>query len=106
METFKIVVKETLSRTIVVKANNISKAFERVNQLYKTEKIVLDYNDHCNTEIDIKDLNAFTNNDSFSNFVLKTAEELIANFSVEKLAKIGFGKLNDTILKFSKGKKQ
>ncbi len=105
METFKIEVKETLSRTVEIKASNVSKAFEKVNQLYKSEKIVLDYNDHCGTDIDIKDLTVFTNNDSFSNFVLKTAEGMIANLSVEELAKIGFGSLNDAILKFSKEKK-
>ena len=45
METFKIEVKETLSRIIEVKANSEDEAFSKIQSLYNKEEIVLDADD-------------------------------------------------------------
>lgn len=50
METFKIEVKETLSRIIEIEANSDDEAFSKIKELYKKEEIVLDAEDYINTE--------------------------------------------------------
>ena len=50
METFKIEVKETLSRIIAIEANSADEAFSKIQDLYKKEKIVLDADDYVETE--------------------------------------------------------
>jgi len=45
METFKIEVKETLSRIIEIKANSTDEAISIVREQYKNENIVLDADD-------------------------------------------------------------
>lgn len=50
METFKIEVKETLSRIIEVDANSEVEAFSKVQDLYNKEEIVLDADDYVETE--------------------------------------------------------
>lgn len=51
MEIFKIEVQELLSRTIEVEAQNIEDAIDKVHQMYKSEEIVLDYDDLSKREI-------------------------------------------------------
>ena len=50
MEIFKIEVQEFLARVVEVKANSIQNATSKVSDLYKKEKIVLDYNDFVKVE--------------------------------------------------------
>ncbi len=50
MKTFKIEVKETLSRIIEIEANSVDEAFLKIQNLYKNEEIVLDANDYVETE--------------------------------------------------------
>ena len=50
METFKIEVKETLSRVIEIEANSVDEAFSKIQDLYKNEEIVLDADDYVETE--------------------------------------------------------
>ncbi len=45
MKTYKIEIKETLSRIIEINADSIDDALLEVEQLYKKEEIVLDSND-------------------------------------------------------------
>ena len=45
MEIFKIQIQEILSKTIDVQAQNIKEAISSVNEMYKSEKIILDYTD-------------------------------------------------------------
>ncbi len=52
MKPFEIEIKETLTRIVTVKASNVYDALEKVNSQYKNEKIVLDSDDHINTEIE------------------------------------------------------
>lgn len=56
METFKIEVQEFLARVVEVKAKNVQEAFSRVNEQYKKEEIVLDYNDFV--DVNFIDLNS------------------------------------------------
>jgi hypothetical protein len=51
METFKIEVKETLSRIIEIEANSADEAFSKIQDLYKKEEIVLDADDYVETEV-------------------------------------------------------
>jgi hypothetical protein len=50
METFKIEVKETLSRIIEIEANSCEEAFLIIEDLYKNQEIVLDADDFIETE--------------------------------------------------------
>ncbi|NDP22614.1 MAG: protein dpnD [Paludibacter sp.] len=51
METFKIEIKETLSKIIEIESNSVEDAILKVEKLYKSEEIVLDWNNHVDTEI-------------------------------------------------------
>lgn len=56
METFKIEVKETLSRIIEIEAVSEIEAYLKVKKMYRNEEIVLDENDFVDTDfIEIKD---------------------------------------------------
>lgn len=50
METFKIEVKETLSRIIEIQADSNEEALLRIEELYKKQEIVLDADDYVETE--------------------------------------------------------
>jgi hypothetical protein len=50
MKTFKIEVKETLSRIIEIDANSANEAFLKIQNLYNNEEIVLDADDYVETE--------------------------------------------------------
>lgn len=50
METFKIEVKETLSRIIEIEANSNEEALLKIEDLYKKQEIVLDADDYIETE--------------------------------------------------------
>lgn len=47
---YQIKIKETLERVVDVKANSLSEAFNIVENKYKNEEYVLDYNDYKGTE--------------------------------------------------------
>lgn len=56
METFKIEVKEKLSRIIEIEANSMDEAYLKVKEMYRNEEIVLDANDYVDTDfIEIED---------------------------------------------------
>jgi len=50
METFKIEVKETLSRLVEINANTIDEAFLIIRKQYQKEIFVLDNNDIVSTD--------------------------------------------------------
>lgn len=50
MKYYKVTVKETLERTVTVKAESEDDAHEKVERMYYDEKVVLDYSDHINTD--------------------------------------------------------
>lgn len=50
METFKIEVKETLSRIIEIQAESKEDALLMIEELYKKQEIVLDADDYVVTE--------------------------------------------------------
>lgn len=45
MRKYQIEIKETLSRLIEIESESIKDAFRKVENDYKSEEIVLDYND-------------------------------------------------------------
>ncbi len=50
METFKIEVKETISKIIEIEASSKEDAYSKVKEMYNTEKIILDSEDYIDTE--------------------------------------------------------
>ncbi len=50
MEKFRIEIKETLSRDIVIEAEDASTAIDKVAEEYKNEKIVLNSSDFASVE--------------------------------------------------------
>ena len=52
MQTFKIEIREFLSRIVEVEASNSEEAILKVNELYRNEEIVLDSDDYLTTEIE------------------------------------------------------
>lgn len=52
MKKYQIEVKEVLSRAIEVEANNEDEALDKVYEMYDNEKIVLDWHDLVEHEID------------------------------------------------------
>ncbi len=53
VNTFKVEIKEFLSRIIEVEAETKDEAISKVHELYRNEEIVLDNDDYVTTEIDI-----------------------------------------------------
>jgi hypothetical protein len=100
MRTFKIEVKETLSRVVKVKSNSITNALSVVNKKYDKAEIVLDYNDLKTLDIDLLELKNVENSPIFSDFLLKNAENMIKSLSLEELAIIAFGSLNEAVRQF------
>ena len=49
METFKIEIKETLSKIVVIEADSVNEAYSKAKEMYRCEEIVLDENDHLDT---------------------------------------------------------
>jgi hypothetical protein len=50
MKTYKIEVKETLSRIIEIDANSIDEALDDVKKIYKKEEIILNSDDFIEVE--------------------------------------------------------
>lgn len=55
-KTYKVTVTETLQRTITVNAEDELDAVQKVQDMYNNEEIVLDSEDHINTDIDVKNI--------------------------------------------------
>ena len=53
MPKFKLYVEEVLSREVEVEASDDLEALEKVHKMYEDEEIVLDNDDHINTNIDL-----------------------------------------------------
>ena len=52
METFKIEIKEFLSRIIEIDAKNVDEAISKVKEMYLEEEVILSENDFVTYEID------------------------------------------------------
>lgn len=52
MTTYKIEVKETLSRVVEIEAPSAQEAIDKAREMYKAEEIVLDADDYVTTEIE------------------------------------------------------
>ena len=68
--------------------------------MYKNEEIVLSENDFEGVSIDVVEEHSIEKNPDFANFVLKNAEDMTANLSIEELAKIGFEDYFEAIKQF------
>ena len=53
MNKYKISIKETLEKRIEINADSETEAIDIVKEKYRNEKIVLDYNDYIDTNIDV-----------------------------------------------------
>jgi len=52
-KSFKIEIKETLSRVVEVKASSLDEAFNEVQSKYHDESIILDSNDFTDVEFKV-----------------------------------------------------
>ncbi|GIV27270.1 MAG: hypothetical protein KatS3mg027_1084 [Bacteroidia bacterium] len=52
MKTFKIEIKEVLSRIIEIKANSLDEAITKTREMYRNEEIILDSSDYVSTDIE------------------------------------------------------
>ena len=53
MKTYRVVVTETLQRTITINADNEGEALDKVQEMYDNEEIVLDSSDYQDTKIEV-----------------------------------------------------
>ena len=100
MKTFSIEISETLKRVIKVNSDSIKNALIIVNEKYNNEEVILDADDFKTLSIDVVEEQSIEKNLDFANFVLKNAEDMIVNLSVEELAKLGFGDYFEAIKQF------
>jgi DpnD/PcfM-like protein len=100
MKTYSIEISEVLKRVIKVNSDSIRNALIIANEKYNNEEVVLGENDFKTLSIDVIEEDSMEKNPDFANFVLKNAEDTIANFSIEELAKIGFGDYFEAIKQF------
>ena len=100
MKTYSIEISETLKRVIKVDSDSIKNALIIVNEKYNNEEVVLSENDFKTLSIDVVEEQSIIQNPDFVNFVLKNAEDMMVNLSVEELAKLGFGDYFEAIKQF------
>lgn len=100
MKKFAIEIKESLSKIVEIEAMNYGDAFAKIEAHYNNEEIVLDSSNYSNVDFDLVNLNEFSGDIRFNNFVLKGAEEMLSNLSVEELSTIAFGSLLNAKNKF------
>lgn len=76
---FEIEITETLQRVVEIEAESVDIAIETITQKYKSEEIVLDWNDFFETNIDIfaddKVFQNYVNDIQFRDFVLNKADK-------------------------------
>ena len=56
METFKIEIKEFLSKIVEIEAKNVDEAISKVKEMYLEEEVILSENDFVTYEIDKYDV--------------------------------------------------
>lgn len=61
MKTYKVTITETLSRTIEVEAETSDDAIDMVEEGYRAQEHVLDWNDFVNVEFKIENPNESAN---------------------------------------------
>lgn len=106
MKTYEIEITETLQRVVKVEANSEDEAYNIVSQKYKNEEIVLDDSDFVDNEIThylySENKRELYENENFKDFVLKNAESILTNMSIEELTKLAFGDIVSAKKKFEK----
>ena len=53
MKTYRVVITETLQRTVYIDAKSAEEAKDVVEERYRNEEIVLDWGDYQDTEIEV-----------------------------------------------------
>lgn len=53
---YVVYITETLQRKVKVKADNLTDAEEKVQEMYSNEEITLDYNDYLQVEFDARNI--------------------------------------------------
>lgn len=102
METYRIEVKEVLSRVVEIEANSIDDAVDKVEEMYRNEDIVLDYSDFVRIDFDLESYAGIPITPDFANFILRKAEESLGDLSIEELALIGFESQKYALSEFQK----
>ncbi len=101
---FKIEIVEILQRVVEIEDESVDTAIEDITQKYKSEEIVLDWNDFIETNIDIfvddELFQDYVKNIKFRDFVLNRAESMLVHLSIEELSKLAFGNYVSAILNY------
>ena len=101
---FEIEITEFLQRVVEIEAENVDVAIETVIQKYKTEEIVLDWNDYIDTDIDIyvndELFQNFVRDIKFRDFVFDRAKSKLVHLSVEELSKLAFRNYESAIFNY------
>ena len=101
METFKVEIKETLKRVVEVEAEDFLDASAKVNEMYDNEEEVLDYEDLYSTDINLGEvIDATMYMVDNSDAILKAAENMFGEMSLQELAILAFGSLNFAVMEF------
>lgn len=53
---YVVYITETLQRKVKIKANSLTDAEEKVQEMYSKEEITLDYNDYLQVEFDARNI--------------------------------------------------
>ena len=102
METYSITIKETLLRIISIDAESSDEALDIASEMYKSEEIVLDAEDHAQTDIYPTLLYDIDNNQVFREFLLDKVQNTLPELSAAELAEIAFGSLQKAAEVFQK----
>jgi hypothetical protein len=104
MNKYKIEITQVLSRILEVESDSVGQAIIIASQKHNCQEIVLSQDDIVTTSIDIAEnddlLQNKVQNGKFADFVLKNAESVISNLSVEELSKLAFGSFANAISQY------
>lgn len=105
MKTFEIEITETLQVIKEIKANNYDEASQIINDKYRNEEIILTSDEYVDTEISpylySKSYTKEIQNIEFKNYVLRNAEKILKDMSIEELIKLSFGDIERAIYSFN-----
>ncbi len=63
MAKFKVIIKEELTRSVLVEAEDIAEAIEKTEEAYNNEEVVLDYNDYDGASFNAEEIEEYEYNE-------------------------------------------
>lgn len=59
MAKFKVIIKEELTRSVLVEAEDIAEAIEKTEEAYNNEEVVLNYNDYDGASFNAEEIEEY-----------------------------------------------